>query len=65
MAAVSAVVLVSTDQHLDSACPAQRCPESESGAVNRYQTAAHLTNVGLVAGVAGVAVGTGLLVWSF
>lgn len=65
MAAVSAVVLVATDQHLDSACPAQRCPESESGAVNRYQTAAHLTNVGLVAGVAGVAVGTGLLVWSF
>jgi len=65
LAGVSAAVLVATDQHLDSACPAQRCPESESGAVSRYQTAARLTNVGLVTGVAGAAVGTGLLVWSF
>lgn len=61
LALVSGIVVLTTDNHLDSVCDGGDCPVEESEAVDRYRTAAQFTNVGLWTGAVGVALGAGFL----
>lgn len=58
---VSGIVVLTTDNHLGEACDGSACPEEEAEAVERHQTAAQLTNVGLWTGLAGGVLGVGFL----
>ena len=61
LALVSGIVVLQTKHQLDDECDGGDCPEAQSEAVNRYETAAQLTNVGLWTGVVGGALGVGFL----
>jgi hypothetical protein len=62
LALTGGIVAWSTDSHLASACPTPHaCPASEQGAVERFRSAVTLTNVGLITGLTGSAIGLGLV----
>lgn len=59
---ISGVVALTTHNHLEAVCTdGGACSEAEAEAVNRYQTAALLTNVGLWTGLGGGVLGIGFL----
>lgn len=61
LALVSGIVALSTHSQLEDKCPNGQCDEDESHEVDRYQTAAQLTNVGLWTGLVGGALGVGFV----
>lgn len=61
VALVSGILALKTHNQLEDACPDGECDEAESHEVDRYRTAARLTNVGLWTGLAGGALGVGFL----
>ena len=61
LALVSGIVALSTHSQLEDKCPNGQCDEDESHQVDRYQTAAQLTNVGLWTGLVGGALGVGFV----
>jgi len=61
LALVSGIVALTTHDQLEEECPDGECDEAESQAVDRYQTAAQLTNVGLWTGLLGGALGVGFV----
>ena len=61
LALVSGIVALKTHSQLEDECPDGACDEDESHEVDRYQTAAQLSNIGLWTGLAGGALGVGFL----
>jgi hypothetical protein len=62
LALVSGIITASTDGHLEGVCDAEGvCPPDEAGAVNRRNSAARATNIGLVTGTVAAALGLSLV----
>jgi len=61
LALVSGIVALTTHNQLEQRCPDGECDEGESHEVDRYQTAAQLTNVGVWTGLAGGVLGVGFV----
>lgn len=61
-ALVGVGLLLDAESELDSCSPDGACPSELDGAVSRYETAAVITNVGLITGVAATAAGIGFLI---